>query len=99
MVSDLKSPPLMACSAGLFSFTPLAVGHSLLPLAKWSCACGLARYSRNLTAAAGFLAWRATAPPAMFTWVPQLFWLGNTMPTFPISVRSLGSFERMRRAM
>ena len=35
MVSVLKSPPpLMACSAGLFTFTPLAVGHSLLPLAK-----------------------------------------------------------------
>jgi hypothetical protein len=35
IVSALKSPPpVIACNAGLLTFTPLAVGHSLLPLAK-----------------------------------------------------------------
>src|SRR3990167_7956330 len=98
MVSLLNEPPPIACNAGLLDFTPLAVGHSLLPFAKCSWADGLARYSRNLTALATFLEFLATAPPAMFMWVPQDAWLGNTTPTRSTTALSAGTSERIKRA-
>ena len=52
-------------SAGLFSVAPFTTGNSLLPLAKYVCAEGLARYSRNAIALALFGAFFATPPPAM----------------------------------
>ena len=54
--SLLKLPPVMALRAGLSSFKPFTTGHSLLPLAKWICAAGLTKYSKNFTALVVFLA-------------------------------------------
>ncbi|MNL73358.1 hypothetical protein D3C87_1988110 [compost metagenome] len=45
-----------------------------------------------------FLAFLATAPPAMFRCVPQDCWLGNTTPTLLTTATSSGLPERIMRA-
>ncbi len=76
----MNSPSLF--SAALSTFTLGTAGHSLLPLAKYSCAWSDARYSRNLTAASLLGACLSMPAPDTLMWVPQLAWFGHTALIF-----------------
>src|SRR3546814_2645457 len=73
----IRRPPRSTRTDTLFPYTTL-----------FRSASGLARYSRNFTAASLCGAFFSTPAPETFTWVPRLSWLGNTQPTLSTSAFS-----------